>query len=304
MVRLGKTPSQLIEHLYSQVGAHYYDRIDSRFAPEQREATRQRILDFNPPTIGGLGVTGLDTTDGFKFGLTDGGWLPDPLLGHRADPAHLLRDDREGTRQADPGGRPADHGLESRNARRYACPPGHEPVRRRPRCGHRASAASTGWGDRQRWDRPGVQPAGGAPGGRARPGLCGGGRAPALCQKAGRCGTGEPCGSWHCSPRSWRSGRSASTFTGTWRRAMCSSVPSRPSLPGPGNWASRSIIHDRDAHEEVLASSRTGRRDMKASPLAGRLGVLHTFSGDLAMAERRDRDGLLPLDLGAGDVRE
>ncbi len=75
MVRLGKTPSQLIEHLYSQVGAHYYDRIDRSFAPEQREATRQRILDFNAPTIGGLGVTGLDTTDGFKFGLTDGGWL-------------------------------------------------------------------------------------------------------------------------------------------------------------------------------------------------------------------------------------
>jgi alpha-D-glucose phosphate-specific phosphoglucomutase len=75
MVRLGKTPSQLIEHLYSQVGAHYYDRIDSRFAPEQREATRRRILGAAPQTIGGLAVTGLDTTDGFKFGLTDGGWL-------------------------------------------------------------------------------------------------------------------------------------------------------------------------------------------------------------------------------------
>lgn len=75
MVRLGKSPSQLIEHLYSQVGAHYYDRIDQRFQAEQREATRQRILNANPTTIGGLGVTGLDTTDGFKFGLADGGWL-------------------------------------------------------------------------------------------------------------------------------------------------------------------------------------------------------------------------------------
>ena len=75
MVRMGKTPSQLIEHLYSQVGAHYYDRIDSRFPADQREATRQRILDANPATIGGLEVTGLDTTDGFKFGLADGGWL-------------------------------------------------------------------------------------------------------------------------------------------------------------------------------------------------------------------------------------
>jgi phosphomannomutase len=75
MVRMGKTPVQLIEHLYGQVGAHYYDRIDKRFAAEQRESTRQRILDANPGTIGGLPVTGLDTTDGFKFGLADGGWL-------------------------------------------------------------------------------------------------------------------------------------------------------------------------------------------------------------------------------------
>jgi phosphomannomutase len=75
MVRLNKTPSQLIQHLYAQVGPHYYDRIDSRFPADQREATRQRILEANPDTVGGLKVTGLDTTDGFKFGLADGGWL-------------------------------------------------------------------------------------------------------------------------------------------------------------------------------------------------------------------------------------
>jgi len=75
MVRLNKTPSQLIDHLYAQVGAHYYDRVDSRFPPEMRDATRQRILDAKPATIGGLAVTGLDTTDGFKFGLADGGWM-------------------------------------------------------------------------------------------------------------------------------------------------------------------------------------------------------------------------------------
>jgi phosphomannomutase len=75
MVRLGKTPSQLIEYLFEQVGPHYYDRIDRRFDADQREATRQRILDAHPATIGGLEVTGLNTTDGFKFGLEDGGWL-------------------------------------------------------------------------------------------------------------------------------------------------------------------------------------------------------------------------------------
>lgn len=75
MVRMDKTPSQLIEHLYSQVGPHHYDRIDRRFPEELREATRQRIVDAEPATIGGLPVTGLDTTDGFKFLLGDDGWL-------------------------------------------------------------------------------------------------------------------------------------------------------------------------------------------------------------------------------------
>ncbi len=75
MVRMDKTPSQLIEHLYSQVGPHHYDRIDRRFPEELREATRQRIVDAKPATIGGLPVTGLDTTDGFKFLLGDDGWL-------------------------------------------------------------------------------------------------------------------------------------------------------------------------------------------------------------------------------------
>lgn len=75
MVRMDKTPSQLIEHLYSQVGPHYYDRIDRRFPSDRRDQTRERIEKADPSTIGGLAVTGLDTTDGFKFQLADGGWL-------------------------------------------------------------------------------------------------------------------------------------------------------------------------------------------------------------------------------------
>ncbi|MGC9333278.1 MAG: phosphoglucomutase/phosphomannomutase family protein [Anaerolineae bacterium] len=75
MVRMDKSPSELIDYLYSQVGAHYYDRIDRRFPEEQRDATRERIRNADPETIGGLQVTGLDTTDGFKFNLADGGWL-------------------------------------------------------------------------------------------------------------------------------------------------------------------------------------------------------------------------------------
>lgn len=46
------------------------------------------------------------------------------------------------------------------------------------------------------------------------------------------------------------------------------------------------IIHDREAHREVLAMLTDWAAGLQDSPLAGRLGVLHTFSGDQAMAER------------------
>lgn len=74
MVRTGKKPSELLAMLFEKVGAHYYDRIDTSFEGS-RERRQERILSANPQTIGGLKVLGLETTDGFKFNLEDGGWL-------------------------------------------------------------------------------------------------------------------------------------------------------------------------------------------------------------------------------------
>jgi alpha-D-glucose phosphate-specific phosphoglucomutase len=74
MVKTGKKPSELIDELYSIVGPHYYDRVDSGFSGD-RKTREKMILDAKPKTIGGLGVTRLDTTDGFKFVLEDGGWM-------------------------------------------------------------------------------------------------------------------------------------------------------------------------------------------------------------------------------------
>jgi phosphomannomutase len=74
MVKLKAKPSQLIERLFDKVGAHYYDRIDTQFSGD-RSFRKKTILDAKPETIGGLKVTGLDTSDGFKFNLEDGGWL-------------------------------------------------------------------------------------------------------------------------------------------------------------------------------------------------------------------------------------
>jgi len=74
MVRTGRRPSQLLDLLFDKVGAHYYDRIDTRFEGD-RDAREAIIQQANPRTLGGLAVTGLDTTDGYKFSLEDGGWL-------------------------------------------------------------------------------------------------------------------------------------------------------------------------------------------------------------------------------------
>jgi TatD DNase family protein len=46
------------------------------------------------------------------------------------------------------------------------------------------------------------------------------------------------------------------------------------------------VIHDRDAHDEILEILADWAGGLGSSPLDGRLGVLHAFSGDLAMAKR------------------
>jgi alpha-D-glucose phosphate-specific phosphoglucomutase len=74
MVKTGKKPSELIEELYSIVGPHYYDRVDRSFSGD-RKTREAMILNANAKTVGGLAVTRLDTTDGYKFVLEDGGWM-------------------------------------------------------------------------------------------------------------------------------------------------------------------------------------------------------------------------------------
>ena len=46
------------------------------------------------------------------------------------------------------------------------------------------------------------------------------------------------------------------------------------------------VIHDRDAHDEIMDILAGWAASAADGPLTGRLGVLHTFSGNLAMAER------------------
>lgn len=78
MVRTGKTPSQLVDMLFAAVGAHYYDRIDTRLSGEEMKARAKALLDAARPedlTLGGHKVVEKVTVDGYKFVMDDGGWL-------------------------------------------------------------------------------------------------------------------------------------------------------------------------------------------------------------------------------------
>ena len=76
MVRTGKSPSQLLAHLYDKLGAsYYYDRVDTRFPSEQRPEAKARLDAAQPETLAGLRVTDIVTQDGYKYVLEDGGWL-------------------------------------------------------------------------------------------------------------------------------------------------------------------------------------------------------------------------------------
>jgi phosphomannomutase len=99
MVRTGKSPSQLLEYLYSKVGPHYYKRVDIRFPHEQRQAIIDRLKKA-PGTIDNIKVERVDTTDGFRFILADNTWLlvrfsgTEPLLRIYTETSSPKRADR------------------------------------------------------------------------------------------------------------------------------------------------------------------------------------------------------------------
>jgi phosphomannomutase len=76
MVQKKMKPSELIDYLYSIVGAHYYKRIDTRLeSHEMRDEIRARVDAARPEQIAGLKMTGINTLDGYKYNMEDGGWL-------------------------------------------------------------------------------------------------------------------------------------------------------------------------------------------------------------------------------------
>jgi alpha-D-glucose phosphate-specific phosphoglucomutase len=75
MVQTGRTPSQLLDYLYSKVGPHYYDRRDLHISAAKRKTIFHQLSSNSPDAIAGTKVTRVDTTDGFRFFLGDDSWL-------------------------------------------------------------------------------------------------------------------------------------------------------------------------------------------------------------------------------------
>lgn len=75
MVKMNKTPSQLIEHLFSIVGPHYYDRVDRPLLVGAKELILAKVKAAQPTQLAGLKVLGIDTTGGFRYRLEHGDWV-------------------------------------------------------------------------------------------------------------------------------------------------------------------------------------------------------------------------------------
>ena len=75
LAKTRKTPTQLIEYLYSKVGPHHFDRLDVIFPGAGTEKHRTRLKNAVPKELGGVPISRIDTFDGFRFVLSDTSWL-------------------------------------------------------------------------------------------------------------------------------------------------------------------------------------------------------------------------------------
>jgi alpha-D-glucose phosphate-specific phosphoglucomutase len=80
LARTGKTPSQLVQHLFDQVGAHYYQRRDITFDPQARDRIQERLDAPGLTDLAGMPVRDSDRIDGRRL-IFDDGWLASRFSG-------------------------------------------------------------------------------------------------------------------------------------------------------------------------------------------------------------------------------
>ena len=80
LAKTGKTPSQLVEHLFEEVGPHYYQRRDFSFNPQDRERIQQLLRSPDLTELAGMPVRGSDEIDGRRL-FFDNAWLASRFSG-------------------------------------------------------------------------------------------------------------------------------------------------------------------------------------------------------------------------------
>ncbi|MYC30789.1 MAG: phosphoglucomutase/phosphomannomutase family protein [Chloroflexi bacterium] len=80
LVRTGKTPSQLVEELFSLVGPHYYQRRDVTFDAAARQGIQARLESVDLQELGGYRVVDSDNIDGRRL-FFDNAWLASRFSG-------------------------------------------------------------------------------------------------------------------------------------------------------------------------------------------------------------------------------
>ena len=75
MCRTKKKPSELVNWLFSKVGEHHYDRLDTIIEQRQKEIILTILQTESPKQFAGLTIVHVDLTDGFKYTMEDGSWL-------------------------------------------------------------------------------------------------------------------------------------------------------------------------------------------------------------------------------------
>jgi len=75
MMETGKTLKELCEEIYAVVGRFAYERNDLHLREEQKVRIMQEAADGVYTAFGKYNVTGVETIDGIKYHLGNGGWV-------------------------------------------------------------------------------------------------------------------------------------------------------------------------------------------------------------------------------------
>jgi phosphomannomutase len=71
----GKTLKQLCEEVYDVVGRFVYERNDLTLENEKKEAIIKKAAENGYPKFGKYGFNRIETIDGIKYHLDNGGWI-------------------------------------------------------------------------------------------------------------------------------------------------------------------------------------------------------------------------------------